>query len=539
MKRSFSFPHSLGTKLSLLLVLLLTLVLVVTLLNMNLFSRQIDRNLRDHAIQVSDLIKGSTHDCMLRNDRSHLESIITKIGEEHGIEGIWIYNKYGEVKFTSKPADLHKTIEKDAEQCSFCHTAEEARGTIPRENRIRRLRSDSGDRVLGLINPIESSPSCSSATACHAHSPDEKLLGLLDIQLSLRDVDASAAATRRTVLLISALLVVLTGLLFRTFIQRYIQRPISALIQGTREIAAMKLDTTIPVLSRDELGFLSQSFNNMTKELKRSNEAIQSWSETLQEKVNEKTEELERAQAYLILVEKMASLGKLAGVVAHEINNPMSGILTYSTLLIKNLSSSPSEEEVRRAVESLKVIRDEAKRCGDIVKNLLAFSKRKRSDMAEHDLRPVIARSIELSRHTVKTKAVTLEQKIETDRTMLHCDGAAIEQMILVFLMNAVEAVPPDAGAISILLRDGVPGETLVLEISDNGEGIAEQHMPHIFEPYYTTKDAAENTGLGLTVAFRIIVDQHHGKVSVRSKPGEGTTFLVELPLAQPDSTFR
>jgi two-component system NtrC family sensor kinase len=533
MKRAFSFPFSISSKLFFLLAILLLLVFVITFLNTDLFTRQIENNVRSHAIQVSDLIKGSTHYSMLKNHREDLANIIANIGKEPGIEGIWIYDKYGEVRFASDSTALRMVLEKNAEQCSFCHTAQQAKGTIPKENRIRHLRSESGDRILGLINPIENSKSCSEA-ACHAHSPDKKLLGLLDIQMSLREVDTSASRTRSTVLLTSGILIFLTAVLFRSFIHRVIQRPISALIHGTQQVAAMNLEHTIPVHSRGELGYLSQSFNKMTQELKRSNESIREWSETLEDRVKEKTEELERAQAHLILVEKMASLGKLAGVVAHEINNPMSGILTYAKLSIRNLSDSPEKQEVEGAVENLKVIRDEAKRCGDIVKNLLLFSKKSYGEMSTQDIRPVIDRSIELARHSVKTKKVSLKQEIATDKSSLYCDTAAMQQMILVLVINAIEAVPGEGGDVTVRLCEGKKDGTLCLEVSDNGMGIADGDLPHIFEPYYTTKDSAENTGLGLAVAYRIIVDQHHGRISVKSKVNEGTTFTIELPIEAP-----
>lgn len=536
MKRAFSFPFSISTKLFLLLGFLLLLVFIITYLNTDLFTRQIENNVRNHAIQVSDLIKSSTRYSMLKNHREDLANIIANIGKEQGIEGIWIYDKYGEVRFASDSTELNITLEKDAEQCSFCHTAEQAKGIIPKENRIRHLRSASGDRILGLINPVENSKSCSEAS-CHAHSPDKMLLGLLDIKMSLREADASASNTRKAVLFTSGILIFLTAVLFRSFIHRVIQKPITALIDGTQQVAAMNLDYEIPVTSRGELGYLSKSFNKMTKELKQSNESIREWSETLEDKVQEKTEELERTHAHLILVEKMASLGKLAGVVAHEINNPMSGILTYAKLSIRNLSDTPQQKEIEGSIENLKVIRDEAKRCGDIVKNLLLFSKKSYGQMEKQDIRPIIVRSIELAKHSVKTKKVILRQEIATDTVLLYCDTAAMQQMFLVFLINAIEAMPVEGGEVTIRLRDGDNADNLILEVSDNGLGISEQNLPHIFEPYYTTKDSSENTGLGLAVAYRIIVDQHHGRISVESNLDEGTTFTIELPIEAPKKT--
>jgi two-component system NtrC family sensor kinase len=223
--------------------------------------------------------------------------------------------------------------------------------------------------------------------------------------------------------------------------------------------------------------------------------------------------------------------------VAHEINNPMAGILTYAKLSLRNLSSSPTENAIADTIENLRVIRDEAKRCGDIVKNLLVFSKKSYGEMSKQDLRPIIDRSIELARHSVQTKNITLRQEIMAENTLLHCDAAAMQQMFLVFLMNAIEAVPAEGGEIAVRVRDSEKNGNLSIEIEDNGTGITSQDLPHIFEPYYTTKDSAENTGLGLAVAYRIIVDQHRGRVSVRSKPGEGTTFTIELPIGESSPT--
>ncbi len=377
MKKPIPFRFTISLKLFLLLtIMLLAVFLLKVWLNTKFYTELVEKNMYDHAIQVSDLIKSSTWHLMLKNHRDDLENIITNIGKEKGLEGVWIYDKMGIVKFASDTSAVNSSLEKDAEQCSFCHASDEAKGTIPKLNRIRQLESETGERIVGLINPIENSRSCTDAE-CHAHSPNEKLLGLIDIKMSLEEVDRSIRETQGKVFLLSGLLVVLTALLFRGFIQRMINRPISKLVYGTEQVAAMNLDHRISVDTNDDLGHLSASFNTMTEELKRASESEKEGSEKLEEKIREKTEELERTHEHIILVEKMASLGKLAAVVAHEINNPMAGILTYSKLTIKNLSGSPGNKDISDSVDNLKMIGEEAKQCGHIVKNLLLFSRRR------------------------------------------------------------------------------------------------------------------------------------------------------------------
>jgi two-component system NtrC family sensor kinase len=514
-------------------VMLLAAFALIAWINTNLYLNLLEKQVYEHAIQVSDLIKSSTWYSMLMNHRDDLSNIIANIGKEKGLQGVWIYDKLGVVRFASDTSEINTRLEKHSEQCSFCHAGEPAIGTIPKQNRIRQLKGSKGERIVGLINPIENSNACSSAE-CHAHGPEEKLLGLIDIKMSMASVDVNIRKTRATVLLLSGFLVLLTAILFRRIIQRMIHRPVSKLVYGTEQVASMNLDYQIPVESNDDLGYLSESFNKMTQKLKRASEAEKEWSETLEMKVREKTEELERTHEHIILVEKMASLGKLAAVVAHEINNPIAGILTYAKLTIRNLSQGDDNGKTKDSIDNLKMIGDEAKRCGDIVKNLLLFSKRRYEEMSEHDIIPVLNRSLELAKHSSKKTEIAFEKEVIADNTTIVCDPNSIQQMLLIFFMNAIDAVPNEGGQIAVKVYNVDNGRSLCLEISDNGIGISKDDMSHIFEPFFTTKDSSENTGLGLAVAYRIIVARHEGRISVNSTVGEGTTFVIELPVAGP-----
>jgi len=529
MKRFFESFRGISLKLFILLSVLLILVFVIIIyININFYAGQIERNIRDQAIQASDLIKRSTHTSMLKNQREELATIISNIGQEHYIAGIRIYNKKGTIEFSDNPDELYQTVDINAEQCIFCHASDQAKGAIPKENRFRERRSKSGERVLGLINPIENEPACYNA-ACHVHSEDEKLLGLLDIKMSLEDLDNSAADTRTKTLLFSGALIVLATIAFGRVIRNQIQKPISKLIFGTHQVADLNLDYEIDIDSEDEIGDLAKSFNKMTKKVKQAQEELQEWSNTLEYKVKEKTKALERTQKQLILAEKMASMGKLAAVVAHEINNPMSGILTYAKLSIKNLQNSPAQQAINDSIENLKIIRDESRRCGDIVKNLLLFSKKSFGERSKNDLKSIVDKSIELVRHSIEMKGMQLIRDFTSDNIIISCDPAAIQQMLIALLINAIEASPKEGGELKVGLYSVDSKNMYRLEISDNGAGIPPEVMPHIFEPFYSTKESDKSTGLGLAVVYGI-VERHGGSIDVQSEENKGTTFIINLP---------
>ncbi|MGZ3614964.1 MAG: sensor histidine kinase, partial [Thermodesulfobacteriota bacterium] len=462
---------------------------------------------------------------MLKNDRENLSNIITTVGQENGMEGIRIYNKPGKIAFSNELAEVDTIVDKKVEQCYVCHEKEPAQVHLTTKNRIRILTSSQGYRVLGLINPIENEPDCFTAD-CHAHSSKDKLLGLLDVKISLKSVDEEMARTRKKMVLLSSIMILVTALLFAGFILRLVHIPIRKLAKGTREVANLNLDYSIDFVSKDEMGELARSFNQMTKELKAANEANQEWSSTLEKKVREKSEELKKAQAHLLLVEKIASLGKLSAVVAHEINNPMSGILTYAKLCLKIIQNPASTREQTNSVaQFLSVIRDEAIRCGDIVKNLLIFAKKDFGKWTEESLNKIIHNSIQLVKHKMQIKELELCEELADGNDVIYCDASGIQHILVALFINAIDAMSKGGKLeIKTILLDS--SQEVRIVISDTGTGIPEEVLPHIFEPFVSTK---ESTGLGLAVVYGII-QQHKGGIEVDSKPNQGTTFMITLP---------
>ena len=261
----------------------------------------------------------------------------------------------------------------------------------------------------------------------------------------------------------------------------------------------------------------------------------QGLNRTLEERVEDKTRQLEHTHHQMVVVEKMASLGKLAAVVAHEINNPLAGIRTYARVLRRQLAGAdqtlPSTEQVKETDRILQMVDGEAGRCGDIVRNLLAFSRQAGARLAEEDLAPVVERCCMLLKHQAEMLGVTLEGRTAPDLPRIVCDAAQMQQVVLALAMNALEATP--AGG-RVWIDASGDGDGVRLVIGDTGSGIPKEHLDRIFEPFFTTKDAGKGVGLGLAVVYGI-VNGHHGIIDVDSEPGRGTTFTIHLPPRQPN----
>jgi two-component system NtrC family sensor kinase len=523
--------NSLGVKFFVLLVVLLVLSFgIITYVNIYFFTSLFREDIVSNAVQVSNLIKRATYQSMLENRRDDLTNTILHLGKEEVFEGIRIYNKIGEIAFSDKLEERGQIADKKAEQCYVCHAEEPAKGVVPTKDRTRTLNSPDGHRILGLINPIENEPACYNAS-CHAHSPKEKLLGILDVKLSLEKGDLRIAETRNKMILYSALLILITALVKGGFIRKMIHNPIKKLNAATQEVANLNLDHKVDINSRDELGDLAYSFNKMTYHLKEANEAIQDWSSQLENRVKEKTGELEKTQSQLIMAEKMAAMGELSAMVAHEINNPLSGILSYARVSSRYLSREDIDSVTLETVKkNLTFISTETKRCGNIVKNLLLFARKTSGEIKEEHLNTIIDNSIEVIDHSVKMKEVALVRELDPGDDVIQCDASGIQQILVALIINSIEAVPR-GGMITIKTDYRTESDRIRIVVMDNGKGIPGDVLPHIFEPFFSTK--VKSTGLGLSVVYGI-VEHHAGVIDVESKVDEGTTFTIVLPRVSP-----
>ncbi|MEW5976888.1 MAG: ATP-binding protein [Acidobacteriota bacterium] len=529
--RSFS----LSSKLAACLIGSLTSIFILLgYMTIRLHKQHLEELVITSAERISDTIKRSSHYSMLHNHRDELYQIISTIGTEPGIKRIRIFNEEGKISFSTDRAEVNQIVDKRAEACYGCHAREQPLVRLNRPDRIRIYQGE-GERIMGLINPIENEPSCYNAD-CHAHPPSQKVLGVLDVSLSLAKVDASIRQGEQQMRASFLLAVSLIAGIAAVLIYLMIYRPIRQLTAGTHRVAAGDLDYKIAIDSRDEIGELASSFNGMTQELKRANSEITQWAKTLETRVEEKTRQLEQAHEHMVQVERIASVGRLAAIVAHEINNPLAGILTYSKLMLKKIQQNRlTLDGPESARQHLEVIASESARCGEIVKNLLQFSRHSKVDLKSHEVNELIRQSLRLVQHKLDLMSVECRPGLSADLPPLVCDGQLIQQALVALFINACEAMTSGQGLLEVDSRYRSTEAMVEIRIRDNGSGMDRDTLKHIFEPFFTTKSDGKGVGLGLAVVYGI-VSQHGGQIDVDSKPGQGTCFTILLPEVPPQS---
>jgi two-component system NtrC family sensor kinase len=514
------------------LALLLLSFALYAYLTIRFYDERMMAQARDGAHRVSDVLESSTRYSMLLNRKADVyQSIRTVAREQPGVEGIRIYNKSGGITFSTDDAERNTLVNLGAEACYGCHARGRPLTVLPIRERSRIYRTRQGYRVLGVITPIRNSPECAAA-GCHVSPAQRTILGVLDVRVSLKPVDAVIARATARTLWVTAIAMLAVALAAYAFLDATVRRPIRALREGTRQIAAGNLEHEIAVRSDDDLGDLARSFNAMTQSLRAAQAENRSWAESLEERVRQKSDEIRRMHSQILQVEKMASLGTLAATVAHEINNPLSGILTYARLNAKRIRREGGDGELERKVlQDLDLIVAETQRCGAIVNNLLLFSRKQVGEFHLVSLGDVVERARGIVAHHLAMANVRLTAVCEPPDLAVVGDEGQLQQALVALFVNATEAMP-DGGALTVTARREAPAGEVRLSVADTGSGIAPEDLAHVFEPFFTTKRSeGQGVGLGLSVVYGI-VERHGAAIAVQSQLGMGTTFTITFPPA-------
>ncbi len=374
------------------------------------------------ADQLCETIAGSTYYDMLENHRERLHRQILTIGRQPGIERVRLFNATGTIRFSSDEAEIGRALDKKAEACDACHAAGQPLQRLSRGQRTRIFRAADGRRMLGMIRPIHNEVRCWSAP-CHVHPRGESVLGVLDVNLSLAEADRQIAGDQRQLLLLAVIAIAASSLLLWWMSRRLILRPVEALIAGTRKVAEGDLHTTIPAGARHEFGDVARAFNDMIRRLG-------------------------EAQRQLTQADKLASVGRLAAGVAHEINNPLTGVLTYASFLHKRTRDQP---EIARDLE---VIVRETKRCRDIVRGLLDFARQTPPQRQATDLNAVVRRAVAVVMNQLVIDRVALSFELAADLRPVPADANQIQQVIMNLILNAADAVGKEGGTIRVRTRE-------------------------------------------------------------------------------------
>lgn len=351
---------------------------------------------------------------------------------------------------------------------------------------------------------------------------NNKIIGILYVGMLEKPYIDTTNRVMLTFIMIASLCVVLL-LVILYFSTTRITNPLKKMVVATQKISEGDLNHKVEVSSKDEIGYLADSFNQMTADLKAANEKLIEWGKTLEKKVEERTKELTEMQAHLIQSEKLASLGKLAAGIAHEINNPLGGILIYSHLLLEDLDkNSPHYENLKKIVK-------ETSRCKDIVKGLLEFARPKEPEMTLIDINDIVERSLSIMERQALFQNIKIRKTFASDLSKIVADSAQLQQVFMNIILNAAEAMDGN-GILTLSTSFNGSGKFIEVKFSDTGHGIKEEDKKRLFEPFFSTKEVGEGTGLGLAISYSII-QKHEGTIEVQSQLGKGSTFIVKLPL--------
>jgi two-component system NtrC family sensor kinase len=502
-------------------VIVIIVAAVSGLVNVKTEEQQLLYTMIQGADQLSKGITSATWHAMLDDHREAAYEVMQTIALKQGIDRIRMVNRGGQVMFSTIPEDGRSTVEPPAENPHL---------DLP--SRVTIVRGPSGRRLLAMKTPIFNEPSCSQA-ACHAHPAEMKVLGALDLRLDLERVDREVADMKVRVMVVTAVEVTLISLFIILFTRRFLSQPIARLIEGTKAVSQMELDQPLNIVgSSEELDELARSFDIMRERLRAALAELNQFTQNLETKVEERTWQLKAAQKKLLQSDRLASLGQLSASVAHEINNPVSGVLNLSMLMQRMLKDDGVPPE--RLLEFRKYlgqVTHETARVGRIVSDLLAFSRRGKPQRVQADLNRIVRTTLSLIEHKLKLSNITLDTSYAENLPGVPCDASQIQQVVLNLLLNAAEATHSRTERRVTVTTDAGP-ETVWMKVADNGEGIPPENLSKIFDPFFTTKSEGKGVGLGLAVSYGII-EAHGGDIEVRSTVGEGTTFIVSLPLAQ------
>lgn len=523
----------LGFKLMFFLACILSaIVIIFSYTVINIWKHSYIKSAITNTERFSDTIKRSTQYSMMKAQNEAVHEIINAVGQQKGIEWVRIFNKEGKIMYSTNRNEIAMTLDMQAEACYRCHASNKPLERLISSDRSRILKSKEGShRILATINPIYNQESCYTA-ACHFHPKNQRVLGILDVAVSLADMDKVLKNRTHNIIIfgIGSVLVICIFVMF--FVNRYVGKPVKKILTGTHRISAGDLEHVIDVPGNDEIAHLAQSFNSMSSSLKKAHNDLENWAKKLEKRVAEKTEELKDANMQVVRTEKLASLGRMAAGVAHELNSPLTGILTFAHLLYKKAPEGSPERT------DLEVVISETNRCAKIISDLLNFARETKPDKKSVNINDIIEQTISIIEHQSSFHNINIVRHLDKKLPAVIADAAQIKQIFINIILNAGE-VMAQGGTLTVTTstrHDKKPSlshsyqDYIEITLSDTGAGIPPENMGKIFDPFFTTKDPGQGTGLGLPISIKL-AENHGGTIEVKSERGQGTTFTVILPL--------
>ncbi|MCK9362800.1 MAG: ATP-binding protein [Syntrophales bacterium] len=509
----------------------------------------------DEALKGADNV-GMAIECaatnyMSENDSVKLQRMIERIQQKtEAIESIRFIDSRGIIKKSTIPHEIGRPFNRTERNSGYSRTLEGL-------DQIKRARIapafDGSHHVINVTRVIYNQPGC--ASQCHGiHPESQKIVGIFDMAISLDSVNRKISINRWS---IAAFFLIMTPI--GSFLLFWLLRPVNALIEKLKAVSRGDFKTVGPLPPHGgEVGRLAHSFNRMIMKIRADIEyanLLVENAETFDHKdecepevgitqtMRQKEDELESVfpEIYdrisdvtnqkIIRSLKLASLGRLSASIAHEINNPLTAVLSYSSLLLDK-----SEDPKQKAW--LETIVEETKRCRNIVAALLEFARQTTPEKTPTNINDVAERAIGLLQNQESFHNIKIIKDIQSALPNVLVDRGQMYQVFMNLMINAADAME-NRGVLTIesrlrVVKSTVADDRLLVEVSvtDTGCGIAQKNIERMFDPFFTTKGPTVGTGLGLSIC-QSIVKRHNGSISVRSKPGEGATFTVSLPVEE------
>lgn len=523
-------------------VYIITILAIILFASFSVIFRSVHKEYLNKVIlqsgnNVGSMVEGALYYSMLTNDKGALQSTLDIINTMPGIDEVNMYNGNDQLVYSSFHPD---SASQGSPNCVSCHA--DFRAMFPEKSKAYRIidarsactmnQTEKGYRQLLIRTPIMNERSCYTS-ACHFHSETDEVLGSLIIKIPLEGFDMAVRKSSTEYFVLAALAAILLVFFLILFTRSKIKKPLNAIIMASESVSRGDKGTRLEIKPNllDDMRKVSEAFNNMLDNLHAANKELENWSHQLEYKVQRKSDELREIQKELIHIERIASLGKLSSSVAHEINNPLSGVLTYTKLVYKQLDKLEMEKKPKESMlKYLKVIEAETKRCGDIVKGLLDFSRKDEENFENRHMHKILKEVFDLMAHQMKISNIHFYTDFAAETDLISCRENQVKQACIAILVNASEAVTENG---EVVMKTSNPDpDHIRLDITDNGVGISPGDLPHIFEPFFSAKQKASGIGLGLAIVHGI-VQNHKGKIEVNSEQGKFTTMSIILPLVK------
>jgi two-component system NtrC family sensor kinase len=514
-------------------VLILTIG-IFAFININLQRKHLIEGMEQNAIQLSQTIEKSIRHDMLTARSDFVQRTIEDIGKQYGIEKVRIFDKEGKIIAADSTEEIGNFIDKKAEACYICHSDRNPLKRLSTQDTTRIFKSEWGNRVLGVVNPIYNEPECYNS-ACHYHPKEQNVLGVMDILISLADLDEQIEAGRRQILIYFIFSFLFISVSISLVIFVFVNTPIHKLIEGTQKIAEGDLNYRIGSHHSDEIGELSKSFDEMTAKLQKSREEIEQWNVKLKNEIKKATEKLEYTNEELnIANKKLQALDDMKSDFMRRIEHGSRSHLS----VIKSCLSLVLGEHYSKLNDQQKDLIEMAERRSstmlELLDDFLLLSYRK-SAIGIYNMEPV--QLADLIKNIVvdiqaesEKKNIVIDIQIPSDFPPVWADRTSLNEIFSNLLNNAVKYTGEN-GAVTVSAKQ--KDDFIEINVADTGIGIASEDCSKIFDEFYRSPNAKsykiEGTGLGLTIV-KEIVEAHHGRISVQSELGKGCTITVSLP---------